>query len=340
MAATATTAAGRGDGSAFERRTGSAGRHWRKLFIIWLIPSVVLVPIFAFLVGPHLPPGDMTNMAEGTQWDATVVLAAAAPVVLAVWVYFGYAVWTWRVRPGDPDVDGPPLRSHLAIQFSWISFTTAVVMGLFVFGTYELVLPGAAGGGQGPVPAWAATGKVSPTWTPGPSNVLVVQVIGQQWKWSYRYPQFGGFETDQLMLPNNTTIAFHVTSLDVIHDFWAYQIGIKADANPGLDNVAYATTQELGNFEVRCDELCGEWHGAMFNSGTVVSPSSFVSWAKGQQVSLASATKLLPAFAWTYTPDANGADGGFYDDDQDPYSPSDTYGTQPNAPTTTSGGSS
>ena len=41
------------------------------------------------------------------------------------------------------------------------------------------------------------------------------------------------------MLPVDTTIELHVTSLDVIHSFWAYQLGVKADANPGVDNVVY-----------------------------------------------------------------------------------------------------
>ena len=101
-----------------------------------------------------------------------------------------------------------------------------------------------------------------------------IQVIGQQWKFTYRYPTFGGFETDQLVVPDDTTIAFHVTSLDVIHSFWAYQLGVKADANPDYDNVAYTTTQQLGTFIVRCAELCGIWHGAMYNSGDVVTQAA------------------------------------------------------------------
>ncbi len=87
---------------------------------------------------------------------------------------------------------------------------------------------------------------------------------------TYRYPTFGGFETNQLVLPIDTTVAFHVTSLDVIHSFWAYQLGVKADANPDYNNVAFTTTQQLGSFTVRCAELCGLWHGAMYNEGEVV----------------------------------------------------------------------
>ena len=99
-------------------------------------------------------------------------------------------------------------------------------------------------------------------------DVLQVQVIGQQWKWTYRYPTFGGFETNELVVPVEHHVAFHVTSLDVIHDFWAYQLGVKADANPSADNVAFTTPVQLGTFIVRCDELCGLWHGAMYNAGT------------------------------------------------------------------------
>ena len=101
-------------------------------------------------------------------------------------------------------------------------------------------------------------------------GALQVQVIGQQWRFTYRYPQFGGFETTQLVLPENQWVQFNVTSLDVIHSFWAYQLGVKADANPGVNNIAYTRPKHLGQFTVRCAELCGLWHGAMFNYGKVV----------------------------------------------------------------------
>jgi cytochrome c oxidase subunit 2 len=85
-------------------------------------------------------------------------------------------------------------------------------------------------------------------------------------------------ESSELMLPVNTPVTFHVTSLDVIHSFWAYQLGVKADANPQVDNVAYVTPKTLGSVTVRCNELCGIWHGAMFNYGHVVSPTAFQTW--------------------------------------------------------------
>ena len=296
-------------------------RHIWRMVAIWAVLAVVLDLLFYFLVGPHVPPGDMTSAASENQDDFTILFLIALPVMIGVWVYMAYSIVIWRAsRKGAPEpVGGPQARSNLGVQVGWIVTTTVIVLGLFVFGTVELVVNAGSGGGEGP----------NPIWTPTSASVLPVQVIAQQWKFTYRYPTFGGFESQQLVIPNGTTIAFHVTSLDVIHDFWAYQLSIKADANPQIDNVAYTTTRQAGSVTVRCDELCGLWHGAMFNYGSVVSKTAFNIWAKATERATAANTKLLPPFAWTYVPDANGADGGYYPDNVDPYSNSEVYGATP-----------
>ena len=120
-------------------------------------------------------------------------------------------------------------------------------------------------------------------------------------------------------------VQFNVTSLDVIHSFWAYTLGVKADANPGLDNVAYTTPEHTGYFQVRCSELCGIWHGSMYDTGDVVSVADFLKWTQTTKVQLADVTKLLPAYADSYDPTdistlgavnvklgLTGAGGGFY----------------------------
>ncbi len=292
-------------------------RHWWRLIAIWVVLSAILDPLFYFLAGPHIPPGTMTDTAQGAQFDFNVLFVIALPVLLAVWIYFIYAFVVWRASRGGPEpVGGPDAQGHYGIQLGWILTTSVIVLFLAGFGTYELVQPGGAGGGQGS----------SPIWTPASKTVLPIQVIGQQWKFTYRYPTFGGFETNELVVPDNTTIQFNVTSLDVVHSFWAYQLNVKADANPDYNNVAYATTQQLGSFVVRCSELCGIWHGAMYNNGVVVRPQQFVSWAKTTEARLRRNTKLLPPYALTYTPDANGADGGYYPNNVDPYSHVEQYG--------------
>ena len=152
-----------------------------------------------------------------------------------------------------------------------------------------------------------------------------MQVIAQQWAFTYRYPQYGGMETTQLVLPVNEAVQFNVTSLDVIHDFWAYQLGVKADATPGVNDVAYTTPEHTGSFIVRCDELCGLWHGAMYNSGQVVSVAAFQAWAHQTEAQLAKLTAILPPYALTYDPTnistlgsvltklgLTGAGGGYY----------------------------
>src|SRR5205807_10016741 len=104
-----------------------------------------------------------------------------------------------------------------------------------------------------------------------------------QWEWTFRYRSFGGFESRDLAIPNNTLVAFHVTSLDVTHSFWAYGLGVKADAVPGVDNVAYVNARHTGFFQVRCAELCGLWHGHMSKKGRVLGPAEFQSWISAAQ---------------------------------------------------------
>ena len=295
--------------------------HWWRIVAIWASLSVAFDVVWLNFVGPHVPPGRMSSTANGAAFDFNVLIVMAVPVMIAIWVYMAYAIVIWRASKGGPDpVGGERARGNTRLEASWITITTVVVLFLAGFGTYELVQPEGSGGGQGPTPIW----------TPSSHAVLQVQAIAQQWKWTYRYPSFGGFETNELVIPENTTVAIHVTSLDVIHSFWAYQLGVKEDANPGQDDVAFTTPIQLGSFTVRCSELCGIWHGAMFNTGHVVTASAFETWATTTMHQLAANTALLPPFAYEYTPDANGADGSYYPNTADPYSPIEQYGaTQP-----------
>lgn len=299
--------------------TEAEPRHLRRIVLLWAVLSIVLDPLFYFLVGPHVPPGAMTSAAQENQFDFNILFLVALPVILGVWVFLGYTIVMWRsTRRETPDpIGGEAAKASRGVQVGWIATTSVLVMAAFVFGTVELIVNFGAGGGEGP----------NPVWTPTTASILPVQVIAQQWKFTYRYPTFGGFESEQLIVPNNTTIAFHVTSLDVIHDFWAYQLSIKADANPQQDNVAFTTTKHEGKITVRCDELCGLWHGAMYNYGKVVSKDQFMAWAQSAESSNSANTKNLPPFAYTYAPSANGAGGSYYPS-KDPFSKDEVYGAK------------
>ena len=281
----------------------SEPRHWLRLLSIWFVLALAADLLIWLVWYPHLPPGDMSDSAKHQQFDIAVLAVAAAPVVIAVLLYFIYSIVVWRAKPDD-DGDGEPIYGNTKVQVAWIAGTSAIVLFLAVFGTVELIGPAGAGAGEGPSPVWKLAGKETAAWSPGGNDMLQVQAIGQQWDWTYRYPQFGGMESAELVLPLNMPITFHVTSLDVIHSFWAYQLGVKADANPPVDNVAYTTAKQLGGFTVRCNELCGIWHGAMYNYGRVVSPTDFQSWAAGMQSKEQSDGVLsaLPSYALTYDP--------------------------------------
>jgi cytochrome c oxidase subunit 2 len=70
-----------------------------------------------------------------------------------------------------------------------------------------------------------------------------------------------------------------------------------------VDNIAFVKPTEVGTFEVRCAELCGIWHGEMFDHGHVVTQSAFSTWIRAARISYAPATKLLPPYSRTYQPE-------------------------------------
>jgi cytochrome c oxidase subunit 2 len=268
--------------------------HFRNVVLLWLLASVIMTAIVVFVIGPGLPPGNGSAQAHGQVVDNTVLLALATPVALAVLVYFGYVLWAFRERNPDVVVDGPPIRGNSSVQFWWLTVTTVLVLFLAGYGTVRLLADG-SGGGQGPNPIATPAAFKS-------SKALQVQVVAQQWQFTYRFPAYGGVETQAIELPANTPVVFNVTSLDVIHSFWAYELGVKADANPGENNVAYVMTRGPLTFHVRCAELCGVWHGYMFKSGQVVPRAQFASWIAQQQQQYAPATKNNAPYSKTYFP--------------------------------------
>ena len=267
---------------------GGAPDHLRRFLVVWLVASAIATPIMALVVSPYLPPGKGSDAANGQVIDNTVLLSMATPVLLLVVMYLIYAVVAFR-QPKGSTLEGPALRGHSGLQTTWIVLTSLLVLSLAVYGTVRLENSYGAGSGNGPSPLTKPRGAKLP-----------VQVIAQQWAFTYRYPTYGGVETTHLVLPVNTTVELHVTSLDVIHSFWAYQLGVKADANPNFDNIVFVKPTRVQTFEVHCAELCGIWHGGMFDHGHVVSGPAFERWIAEQRRFFAPVTKQLPKYSRTY----------------------------------------
>jgi cytochrome c oxidase subunit 2 len=271
----------------------TAERSLGRLFVgLWIAISAVATPLVGIFVGRLIPPGNGSEQATSQVFDNQILMAVSTPIFVFVILFIVFAYFAFTNRTGAT-VEGVPLRGNMRIQVVWMVVTTATVLFLAVFGTTELVKDG-AGGGQGPSAAFVPSGS---------QHALDVQVIGQQWEFTYRYPSAGGVETPHLELPANTLVRFHVTSLDAVHSFWAYELGVKADANPGTDNVVYVKTKGPLTIHVKCAELCGLWHGFMFDTGAVVSQSDFAKWLQQQRAVYGPVMQYLPKYAPSYTPD-------------------------------------
>jgi cytochrome c oxidase subunit 2 len=270
--------------------------HLIRAGVIWIALAIVADLIVGFLVAPHMPPGNFSNTASDQTHINNVLALIMTPIGVGVITFLVYALVRFRQPPG-PLQDGPPVRGHRSLQVGWVGVTASIVIVLAILGTIELVQApdssagAGAGGGQGPTPISRPSG-----------NPLVVQVIAQQWQFTYRFPQYGGVETFSLALPVGRTVEFNVTSIDVIHSFWAYQLGVKADAVPGANNIAYTTPKKVGLFQIRCAELCGLWHGWMAAKGHVLSRAGWAHWIAHAQVANAPATHYLPPYAKVYYP--------------------------------------
>lgn len=281
-------------GSAAAGGAAPEPRHGIRIVSTWVVLTLIVVPLVIWVVGPHIPPYS-GSVQSHEQHNINILLTAlAAPVALLIWVYLIYSAAVFRQR-GETITDGPPVTGNPRIAITWLAVTSVMVLGLATVGTTELFGSShGSGGGQGPHPLAKPADA---------GSALQVQVIGQQWLWTFRYPGYGGVETPYLVVPVNTEIAFHVTSLDVAHSFWAYELGVKADAIPGNDNVAYVEPTKLQSLQIRCAELCGLWHGHMNTTGQVMSKAGFAAWITAQRARYRGVTKTLPPYSPYYYPD-------------------------------------
>lgn len=241
----------------------------------------------------QFPPGDQSRQSGDQSSLLSLMAVLSTPVLVGVVLFILYAAFAFR-QPAKALEDGPPSYGNLRVQVAWIAITAVVVLLLAGIGITQLASAASP-------TDFSATqlGTSSPVGAAGKS--LQVQVISQQWYFTYRYADYGGVESTHLVLPLDANVEIHVTSTDILHSFWAYQLGVKADANPGVDNVTYVTTMRTGSFQVRCAELCGIWHGNMSDAdGRVVSQADFATWIAQLQQDNADLT--LPPYAPAYFP--------------------------------------
>lgn len=131
-----------------------------------------------------------------------------------------------------------------------------------------------------------------------PKPDLVVKVTGNQWSWTYEYPdtevEFPSImKKDEelepgdlrllsvdnpLVVPAGKVVQILVTGSDVIHSWAVPSFGIKIDAIPGRLNEDWFKIEKAGIFYGQCSELCGKDHGFMPIEIHAVSPERFETW--------------------------------------------------------------
>lgn len=137
-----------------------------------------------------------------------------------------------------------------------------------------------------------------------PKADLTVKVVGNQWYWTYEYPDNGDFELISNMLPDdeakkrgeprllgvdermvvpvNSVVKVIVTANDVIHSWAVPAFWIKMDAVPGRLNETWFKAEREGVYYGQCSELCGARHGYMPIAVEVVSNDRFAEWVRSK----------------------------------------------------------
>ena len=143
-----------------------------------------------------------------------------------------------------------------------------------------------------------------------PDADLTIKAIGNQWYWSYEYPDADSMTFDSLMVedadlkegqprllavdndvvvPVGKTVRVIVTATDVIHNWAIPAFGMKMDAIPGRLNEAWFRADKTGIFYGQCSELCGQRHAFMPIAVRVVSEADYAEWLEKAKQEFASA---------------------------------------------------
>ncbi len=143
-----------------------------------------------------------------------------------------------------------------------------------------------------------------------PTADVTLKATGNQWNWTYQYPDHGGFNFTSIMLneeeraarikqgipsprllavdnevvvPVDKVVHVIITASDVIHNWTIPSFGSKADAVPGRTTATWFKATREGVYYGQCSELCGKDHAFMPIAVRVVKPEIFAQWAEARK---------------------------------------------------------
>ena len=190
-----------------------------------------------------------------TLWDVLVIVSV--PIFVLVETIVLYSVWKFRMRPGEELKDGPPIHGNTRLEVIWTAIPAIILVALCSY-------------------AYVVLHDIEKA----EASEMRVRVVGEQFTWTFYYPNPGGKEiaSPQLYLPKGKQVKFLVQSKDVLHDFWVPAFRQKIDAVPGLTTSYRVKPIKTGTFPVVCAELCGLGHAVMRQSAHVVTPDAYDKW--------------------------------------------------------------
>jgi cytochrome c oxidase subunit 2 len=156
-------------------------------------------------------------------------------------------------HPQPVDIEGSKW-----LEIVWIVIPTLIVLTMFYYG----------------LTGFEFLKKVPP-------GAMVVKVIARQWSWLFQYEN--GIQDSELRVPIGKPVKLLLTSLDVIHGFYAPAFRIKQDAVPGMTNYLWFQPTQLGTFDVMCSQYCGLEHSHMLTKIVVLPEDEFTKWYQSKK---------------------------------------------------------
>jgi cytochrome c oxidase subunit 2 len=238
-----------------EQRPAHQKHPLARMLLIGLIASAV--GVFICLQIDWFPSQGSTQ-AEKIDTLYDVLLIVSVPIFVLVMTVAIYSVFAFRAKPGDKG-DGAHIHGNTRLEVVWVTIPFMIVTALAVYG-------------------WIVLDDIEAK----KSNELVVNVTGQQFTWSFEYPE-EHVKSSELVLPVDRPVHFQIHALDVLHSFWVPAFRMKQDAVPGIETQTRVTPDREGTYEVVCAELCGIGHSTMRQEVRVVPEAEWEAWVKDRR---------------------------------------------------------
>jgi cytochrome c oxidase subunit 2 len=224
----------------------------------------ILVAVLTALIGYGLDNLDYMPALASVQGEAIDILFRQHVWVISflfslIMGFMLYSFVAFRQKPGE-NKDGDHFEGHTGLEIVWTIVPLITVLYFAYLGANAL----------------AETRRADP-------NAYNITVVGSQWTWRFDYEDYG-FSSSELRLPVDRQALLMLTSTDVIHSFWVPEFRVKQDALPGegMERELRVTPTEVGNYVVRCAELCGLEHAYMLSDVIVMEVDDFEAWVAEQ----------------------------------------------------------